>query len=109
METVNNYADEEVYWRIKHKVKKKKRRTYSENEKVLSEENLNKGSMTNVTINSEENIQSIENESNNKRTEVQTQCSETIVEIKVENIEESKMESATEVIRESSPRSQGRP
>merc|ERR1711884_429211 len=43
VETVDKDEDEEVYWRIKHKVKKKKRRTFSENEKMKSEEYLNKG------------------------------------------------------------------
>jgi hypothetical protein len=94
VETVDKDEDEEVYWRIKHKVKKKKRRTFSENEKMKSEESLNRGSFADVSTHSDKIDQSIENESQSYY--------ERIVEIKVDRIEESKMELATEVIRESS-------
>ena len=63
---------------------------------MKSEESLNRGSLVDVSTNSNKIDQSTEHEAQS-------------VEIKVESIEESKMELATEVIRESSPRSQERP
>ena len=86
--------DEDVYWRIKHKVKKKKRRTYSENTEKCDK---NEDFSSNPNMNAFEHPleKEIEPSSHPK--------------IKVDNSEESKMESATEIIRESSPQRPRRP